>query len=178
MSSPRNPGPAKLVVGIFLKEKGLIEALAGDLIAAFGPVDVISPWFSFDYTTYYRHEMGAPLFRRMFAFSRLIKQNVLAQTKVATNTLELKYTKEGKRRINIDPGYMLPSRFVLATGKDFAHRIYIGQGIYADLAFIYQKKDFQKLPWTYPDYADSKMITYLKRVRSKFVHDLKRNLPS
>jgi len=174
MSLPRNPGPAKLVVGIFLKEKNLIGPLAADLIATFGPVDVISAWFPFDYTTYYASEMGKPLFRRMFAFKRLIKQNGLAQIKITTNSFELKYEKNSNRQINIDPGYMVPSRFVLATGKDFAHRIYIGKGIYADLTFIYKRNTFQKLPWTYPDYADNKMVAYLKRVRCKFMHDLKR----
>ncbi|MBU1181627.1 MAG: DUF4416 family protein, partial [Proteobacteria bacterium] len=74
-----------------------------------------------------------------------------------------------------DPGYMLCERFVLATGKNYTHRIYIGDGIYADLTLIYQKSGFKKLPWTYPDYYNEKMVSYLKAVREKYMVDLKRD---
>ena len=76
--------------------------------------------------------------------------------------------------VNLDPGYLLRERFVLATGKNYSHRIYIGQGIYADLTLIYTKGRFIKLPWTYPDYAQQNMLNYLERVRNKYVIDLKR----
>jgi hypothetical protein len=99
----------------------------------------------------------------------------LVAIKTATNQIEQHYSQTGKRRINIDPGYMLAERFVLASGKNFNHRIYIGDGIYADLTLIYQKGGFQQLPWTYPDYADKPMISFLKRVRSKYLLDLNHN---
>jgi hypothetical protein len=83
------------------------------------------------------------------------------------------YSREEKRSVNIDPGYMLQERFVLATGKNFAHRIYIGKKIYADLTLIYKKGDFEKLPWTYPDYSDKNMLSFLRQVRKKYVADLK-----
>jgi hypothetical protein len=75
--------------------------------------------------------------------------------------------------VNIDPGYLLPERLVLATGKNFTHRIYIGQGIYADLTLIFQKGAFRTLPWTYPDYADRCLIDFLTLVRNKYMLDLK-----
>ena len=75
--------------------------------------------------------------------------------------------------VNLDPGYMLLERFVLASGKNFSHRIYIGRRIYADLTLIYTKGRFQTLPWTYPDYAEQNMLTYLEQVRKKYVADLK-----
>ena len=80
----------------------------------------------------------------------------------------------GGERQNIDPGYVLHERFVLASGKNFSHRIYIGDGIYADLTLIYQNGNFQKLPWTYPDYADQAMLNFLDQVRSKYVLDVRR----
>jgi hypothetical protein len=67
---------------------------------------------------------------------------------------------------------MLHERFVLASGKNFSHRIYIGLGIYADLTLIYQKGSFQKLPWTYPDYADQAMLNFLDQVRLKYVLEM------
>lgn len=174
MSTPGAPKPAKLVTGIITKQKGYIEQLADELAVRFGPVDIISQWFSFDYTDYYETEMGSPLFRRMLAFKTLIEQQALSQIKNITNEIELKYSKKGKRAVNIDPGYMLCERFVLATGKNYTHRIYIGKNIYADLTLIYQEGGFKKLPWTYPDYADDKMHSFLKNVRDKYIADLKR----
>jgi len=173
MSVPQSPKPAKLVIGIFGKNKKLIERLALDLSSQFGPLDLVSSWMDFSYTNYYKPEMGSPLARRMFAFKQLIEQGVLAEIKIATNKIEQTYSTAGKRQVNVDPGYLLHERFVLASGKNFSHRIYIGLGVYADLTLIYQKGSFQKLPWTYPDYADQAMICFLEAVRRKYVLDLK-----
>ena len=170
------PKQAKLVIGLFLKEKDLITPVATDLTEKFGSVDMVSSWFPFNYTTYYESEMGGPLFRRVFTFRRLVKQSALAGIKLITNDLELKYSDNSKRMVNLDPGYMVHARFVLATGKDFTHRIYIGKGIYADLTLIYTKGAFQQLPWTYPDYADRKMLDYLELVRNRYLTDIKQEI--
>jgi hypothetical protein len=173
MSHPQAPSPAKLVIGLFTKEKALFPPLAGELSDRFGDIDMISRWFSFDYTPYYEPEMGAPLYRRMMVFKQLIEQEDLSGIKRVTNEIEKGHAAEGKRQINIDPGYLLLERFVLATGKNFTHRIYIGQGIYADLTLIYTKGNFQTLPWTYPDYASGNMIGFLREVRKKYTIDLR-----
>jgi hypothetical protein len=172
MSFPQKPKPAKLVVGLIMREKHLIEQLSIELASKFGSIDIISPWMPFDYTTYYEPEMGTPLFRRMLVFEPLIVQDALAEIKTATNRIEQKYSQHGHRRVNLDPGYLLHERFVLASGKNFGHRIYIGAGIYADLTLLYQKGSFQKLPWTYPDYADKPLCAFLDKVRRKYVKDL------
>ena len=172
MSVPCKPKPAKLVIGLFMREKALLEPLVNELGAAFGALDLVSAWIPFDYTQYYEAEMGTPLFRRLLAFKKLIEQRELPRIKVATNALERRYMQDGRRRVNIDPGYLLYERFVLASGKNFSHRIYIGSGIYADLTLIYQKGNFQKLPWTYPDYADGPVLSFLRQVRLKYSQDL------
>ena len=174
MSQPQPPQQAKLIIGLFLSAKELLADLTRDLKAAFGDVDMVSPWFSFNYTEYYKAEMGHPLHRRMLVFKELIAQEALAQVKLVTNELENRYTQNGRRRVNIDPGYLLYERFVLATGKNYTHRIYIGDQIYADLTLIYQQGQYRPLPWTYPDYADSVMRSFLLTVRSKYGVDLKR----
>ena len=173
MSVPQSPKPAKLVAGLFMREKSLIVPIVTELVEKIGSIDMVSPWLNFNYTSYYEPEMGSPLFRRVFAFKSLIEQSSLPEIKIITNKIEKKYSKNDKRLINIDPGYMLQERFVLATGKNYAHRIYIGMGIYADLTLIYQKGSFRKLPWTYPDYTEKSMLTYLEMVRNKYVADLK-----
>ena len=176
MSQPQSPQPAKLVIGIFLKEKELIYSLGQSLVMLFGAIDMVSPWFDFKFTNYYAREMGEPLFRRIFSFKNLIEQRDLAHIKVQTNQLEHTFKRKGRRRINIDPGYLLHERFVLATGKNFTHRIYLKEGIYADLTLIYQKGGFRSLPWTYPDYAHTDLQCCLKQVRMRYSFDIKRTI--
>ena len=173
MSLPQDPKPGKLVIGLFMKDKTLFEPLSADLCSAYGDVDLVSSWFPFDYTSYYEPEMGSPLFRRLLSFSDLINQEELAAIKVFTNSIEGAHTQNGRRGVNIDPGYLLHERFVLASGKNFSHRIYIGQKIYADLTLIYQNGAFRSLPWTYPDYADQPILSFLEKVRDKYAFDLK-----
>ena len=170
---PQPPRPAKLVSGIFLKEQALFPEISGELQSAFGGLDVVSPWMVFDYTSYYGKEMGAPLWRRMLAFKLLIEQDRLAEIKLATNAMEQARAVDGRRRVNIDPGYLLLERFVLATGKNYSHRIYIGRGIYADLTLVYKRGAYQALPWTYPDYADQPLRRFLLAVRRKYSADLR-----
>jgi len=172
MSRPRPPVPAKLVVGLFLNDKNLAPEVMDALQARFGPIDLLSPWFDFDCTDYYTIEMGTPLFRRMAAFATLIEQQAPAGIKCQTNALEVHFAKGGKRRVNLDPGYLLHERFVLATGKNYTHRIYIGEGIYADLTLIFQKGGYRPLPWTYPDYAADEMRAFLALVRRQYADDL------
>ena len=173
MSIPQEPKPAKLVIGLIMKDRALFDQLSNELAAAFGAVDIVSAWMSFGYTSYYESEMGTPLFRRLLTFNKLINQDELPDIKLATNRLEQSFARNGKRRVNIDPGYLLYERFVLASGKNFSHRIYIAGGIYADLTLIYQRGRFEKLPWTYPDYADEPITQFLTQVRKKYAVDLK-----
>jgi hypothetical protein len=175
MSTPQAPKPAKLIIGLIMQDRALIEQLTAALSASYGLPDLVSAWMPFDYTTYYEPEMGAHLVRRMLAFKNLVRQDDLPAIKLTTNRLEEKYTKVGRRRVNIDPGYLLLERLVLASGKNFSHRIYLADGIYADLTLVYQHGAFQKLPWTYPDYADHPMLAFLQQVRRKYAVDLKAN---
>ncbi len=173
MSVPQTPKHAKLVIGIITIELRIVDSLVTELASQFGQIDLVSPWMRFNYTTYYESEMGSPLFRRVFAFKPLVSQGDLPAFKLATNQIEDHYSHQGRRRVNIDPGYMLRERFVLASGKNFSHRIYIGEDIYADLTLIYQKGSFKKLPWTYPDYSDDNMLKFLEQVRNKYILDIK-----
>lgn len=171
MSQLKSPKPAKLIIGYFLKERSLAGPVTEALTERFGPTDLISPWIPFDYTDYYTKEMGRPLFRRILTFTNLIEQDDLPGIKLITNGLEEQWAKEDLRQVNIDPGFLVASRFVLASGKDFTHRIYIGQGIYADLTLIYTKDRFQPLPWTYPDYQSEPVQQFLVKVRQKYIID-------
>ena len=173
MSTPGQADPAKLVISLVMKDKEIISKILFLLEDCFGNIDIISNWFNFDYTDYYYKEMGSPLFRRVIVFKKLIAQKDLADIKEITNSFEKKREKDKKRNINIDPGYLLLSRFILATGKDYSHRIYLDKGIYADLTLIYKHGKYFPLEWTYPDYASNEMIQFLKKTRQKYSMDLK-----
>ncbi len=173
MSTPKKPDAARLVISVFMNDKALFDELLPVLETAFGPVEQKSHWFDFDYTDYYKGEMGSPLFRRMISFKQLIAQDDLARIKETTNAMEKNWAVADRRNLNIDPGYLLLSRFVLATGKDFSHRIYIGRGIYAEVTLMFKKGKFQTLAWTYPDYASDEMTDFLLSVRRGYVAELK-----
>jgi hypothetical protein len=173
MSIPQRPNPAKLIVGLFLKERELITGVAESLAAYFGQSDVVSPWLSFHHTDYYDREMGQPLSRRFFSFADLIEQDRLADIKLLTNRIEQDFMVGGNRRVNIDPGYLLAERFVLASGKNYAHRIYLRDGIYADLTLTYHGGKFCPLHWTYPDYTETGVLTFLGSVRKKYLWQIR-----
>ena len=99
MSLPQEPKPGKLVIGLFMKNRVLIEPLAAELTSAYGALDMVSLWIPFDYTTYYEQEMGAPLFRRLLTFKNLINQAELASIKLSTNRLEESYSQNGRRLV-------------------------------------------------------------------------------
>ena len=71
------------------------------------------------------------------------------------------------RRVNIDPGYITPAKLVLATTKDYSHRIYLGKGIYAEVTLIYSQKKYRILDWTYPDFRQEKYLAYFEEIRVK-----------
>ena len=174
MSIPQEPKPAKLFVSVISSSAEGISKTLYELAAQYGILDFVSPLLPFDYTDYYCAEMGKVLFRRFASFDRLIRQEDLASIKVQTNLIETEKALKGKRLVNIDPGYLLAERLVLASGKNFGHRIYLRSGIYADLTLVYHDKDYQPLAWTYPDYGEPNLRRWLRALRQKYLLQLRR----
>jgi len=173
MSHPRDPDPVKLIVSLFSAEKPLVEQGIKELGNVLGPVDWISEECFFDRTRYYEKEMGWPLHRRFLSFERLINPEDIVPAKLKTNRMERHFSRGGKRRLNIDPGYISPERLVLATGKNYVHRIYLSKGIYADLTLIFSRGHFRPLQWTYKDYADPATRGYFEKVRERYMKQRK-----
>ncbi|HUK57053.1 MAG TPA: DUF4416 family protein [Nitrospiria bacterium] len=162
--------PVKLLVGMIAGRPTIFEEVRPFLTARFGPIDLESPVYPWNHTTYYEKELGPDLKRRFFFFKRTVPQDSLPEIKRFTNALEerwLRETDEGNRRqINLDPGYIAPSKIVLATTKDYSHRIYLRDGIYAEVTLIYQGKSFVPLPHTYPDFRSEEYIALFNRARA------------
>lgn len=173
MSRPAEPPPVKLIASLFSPSQPLLDEVVEGLQGLFGPVDWVSPPLLFDRTAYYAREMGWPLHRCFVSFRALVPPDRLAEIKIETNALEERYAADGRRRVNIDPGYVALERLVLATGKNYVHRIYLSRGIYADLTLVFSKGSFAPLPWTYPDYAAVDTIGHFNRVRAEYFAQLR-----
>src|SRR5688500_3844119 len=119
--------------------------------------------------------MGKPLFRRFVSFGRLVDPAELAFIKVLTNSLEEKYAHlAGQNRVlNIDPGYLNLTAYILATSKNYAHRIYLGKGVFAQQELLFERKKIQTLDWTYPDYRSFEYQEILRRIREIYATHLK-----
>ncbi len=173
MSTPRDSDRVRLLFSLFSPERELIDKVIEELIELFGEPDVITPWLLFDRTRYYEKEMGWPLHRKFITFKELIPPEDLVEKKLKTNKIEEKYSTEGKRRINIDPGYICLERLVLATGKNYTHRIYLSKGIFADLTLVFNKGSFRPLEWSYPDYSNEDSIEFFNNEREKYKNQLR-----
>lgn len=144
----------------------------------FGPTDLESEDWSFDQTDYYKIEMGDNIKRRFVFFEELISVERLAEIKRLTNDLETKIRDDtlhphDRRPVNLDPGYMTLSKFVLATTKDYSHRIYLDRGIYAEVTLHYANGTWKPYPWTYPDYAGENYRAFFESVREKLKEQFK-----
>jgi len=173
VSAPKDADDVKLVASLFSPEEKIVEEFILELHAMYGAMDWVSPPLFFDRTRYYEKEMGWPLHRRFVSFKRLIRPEAIVEIKLQTNELEKRDLQEGKRKINIDPGYVSLERLVLATGKNYTHRIHLSKGIYADLTLVFHQGSFQTLAWTYKDYADPVVIGYFNNIREHYKNQLR-----
>ncbi len=130
--------------------------------------DIIGPLPFSDVTSYYEEEMGPELDKIYAACLKPISLENAAGFKLKTNLIEDDYRVDGKRTFNIDPGFLTHFNFTLLTTKGYAHRIYLGQGIWSELTLIFQDKHYHPLPWTYPDYKNPRIIDFLERERKTF----------
>lgn len=159
-------GPARLIVGLLGSDADLLARAETELAAEFGPAGGRSPDVRFDFTDYYRAEMGPGLWRRWLAPGGAFDPGRLAEAKLAAGRIEQRLAIEGRRRVNIDPGVLSLHSLVLATTKDFAHRVYLRDGIYAELTLLYRSGRFEPLEWTYPDYRTPECLEFLARARA------------
>lgn len=169
MSILKEPKPVYLFTAIIYKPESDLSACKRALVEELGVADFESVMLPFEGTSYYEREMGAGLKRKIITFKKLIAREKIREIKIFTAALEEKFSESGKRTINIDPGYIAQEHVILATGKGFAHRAYIGSGVYAELTLIYRGDEYRTLEWTYPDYGDTKMRSLFQDLRRKYV---------
>ncbi len=172
MGAIKIPPPAKLVCGV-LFNPAVEWAFVEDALAAdFGEIDLHSPTWPFDFTDYYDHETGPGVQRTFVAFERLVAMDALPDIKRRTNEIEAELARRldvpAPRPVNLDPGYVDAAKLVLATTKDQAHRIYLRDGLYAEVTLTFRGGRFEAWPWTYLDYASGRYHEFFGQVRGRY----------
>jgi len=180
MSVPQMPTPARILVSIIFSETGpgsrsnFIENVIKSLTRKLGQTDFVSEVSQFTQTRYYEQEMGGGLQRVFVSFKKLVPREQLAWIKLFTNRLEIEFARpDGSRCCNIDPGLLTVENFILATGKNFTHRIYLKDGIFSEVTLLFQNGKFRTLPWTYRDYAAEPVVEMLTAMRKNLMKELK-----
>ena len=173
----KDPKPVKLIVGILAANR---EALASSVEAVnkqIGKVDLASEVWPFTQTDYYKNETGHNIFRQFVSIEELVDPGKLAEIKHTTNKMEQELAGVLKtavpRPVNLDPGIIEPSKLVLATTKNYSHRIYIGNKMFAEVTLIYEKGNWRHFEWTYPDYKQQHYQEFFNKVRSRLMEQLK-----
>jgi hypothetical protein len=173
MGKARTYQPVKLFIGFIFKEDLPLEKAKAILGHKFGKIDFFSDTFAFNHTDYYQEEFGTGLKRQFFSFQKLIPPDKLSRIKNQTNKIEKKLSAGGRRLVNIDPGYLNFSKVVLASTKDYSHRIALNDGIYAEITLLYKDKVFQPLEWTYPDYRTKEYLEVFRKIREIYACQVK-----
>lgn len=172
------PKPVNLLIGVLTSIPELLAHTDKILEEHFGPIDLRSDILPFTFTGYYNGEMGKGIQRQFYSFEKLIMPDEIATIKVQTNIIEELLASSKKypvnRPINIDPGYINESRLILASTKDFSHRIYLRDGIYAEVTLNYRGERYETFPWTFPDYKTIVYHSFFLKVREFYVKKLKR----
>lgn len=164
--------PVKLIIGFIFKEESFLNRAKILLRKHFGEIDFESPILPFVHTNYYEEEFGKDLKRKFVSFNKLIDPCDLPKIKIMTNKTEKKLSRGVKRTINIDPGYLDLSKLILASTKNYKHRIYLNSGIYAEVTLFYEKKSFRPWVWTYPDYQTTEYIAIFNQIRNIYNQQL------
>ncbi len=165
---PTAPEPVKLFVAALYGDSLLLQQALELLEQKFGTIDYKSPEFEFNVSDYYRYEMGAPLFRKIVSFYKLIDPKEIAAIKIATNEIEDHLAAAGKRRVNLDPGYMDYNKVILASAKYNGQKIYLDLGIYADPSLWYERGEFKPYPYCFPDFKTGVYNPAFLHIRALF----------
>ncbi|MFP4466548.1 MAG: DUF4416 family protein [Candidatus Goldiibacteriota bacterium] len=177
MGEIKYPEPKKIICGFIYSAEPVYEKAAAEMKMVYGETDFVSEPVPFIHTRYYGTEGREGLKRRFISFKKNADPGLLPDIKITANELEKKYLREnGERKINIDPGMLSMAKVILATTKNYQHRIYAGKGIFAEVTLRYsgKKKSFIPWEWTYPDYAAEEYINIFNKIRQIYALSLVR----
>ncbi len=163
----------KLIIGFIFSNAVQLKKAEEFLLRKIGPFDAESAVFDFSHTDYYKEEYGENLKRKFVSLKRLASLEDIFKVKLITDEIEKKTSKDGKRLVNIDPGYITESKLVLLTTKDYSHRIYLRKGIYAEITLKFRGGTFCPAETTYPDYKGDDYIKFFNHIRMTYKEEIK-----
>lgn len=167
MSSPCKPKKVLLFTAVLISKDFSVEEINRVLLKKIGPACFCSRLMNFVWSDYYQDEMGEDLKRLFIVYKKPVSRDEIVKYKKLCDAIELKYLKNGKRSVNIDPGIITPENIVLATNKAFFHRIYIKKGVYSEVTLFYKKGTYNPIEyWTFPEYRSSAVIEFFNKARS------------
>ena len=174
------PKPVKLIVAVMAADNKCLSAALGAIVAEFGTTDFESDIWPFDQTDYYKEQAGPHIVKQFVSIEKLIDPGELAQIKHKTNQIEQTQAELLRssgvvwpRPINLDPGIIEPSKLVLASTKNFSHRIYIGEQMYAEVTLVFNKGKWESFPYTFGDYKQLRYLEFFNKVRTRLVEQLR-----
>ena len=168
----------KLIIGVIYHDTAVLDEAMKILVDEFGEVDLVSEEFSFsgEFSTYYDDELGGEGLRRIYSFKNTVAPDRQADIKIRTNEIEAHFSVDGKRKINLDPGFINHGRLMLATTKAAGFRIPLKNGIYTELTLFYARGEWHKLPWSYRDYQSERVQRFITEVRQIYLAERRENL--
>ncbi len=159
----------KWLIFILWQDNNALHAAKEQLLVQWGPIDFQGPDHPFDASQYYEDEMGKGLSRQLISFAQLGSPDQLAQAKRECIELENRSKVQGHRVVNLDIGYLDHNKVVLASIKAAGQKIYLGQGVYADLVLRFREGEYRPLEWTMNDLRDGRYSRDLHQVRSLYL---------
>jgi hypothetical protein len=173
----QTPKPAKLIIGILAADEEFLKTAIEAINANFGKTDFVSDIWPFMQTDYYKDQTGENILRQFVSIEKLVDPGKLARIKLKTNKLEQKLAEQSAsdllRPVNLDPGIIEPSKLILATTKNYSHRIYIGKKIFAEVTLVFDKGCWKPFDYTYPDYRQQCYFDFFEKVRTRLLEQLK-----
>jgi hypothetical protein len=171
MSAPK----VKLILAVMLPESESIPHSCEVLEEVFGAAEAVSDPFVFLFSDYYRQEMGPGLRKFLVAVEPLFEASDMVRLKQKATQVEDRHRNDqsGNRRLNIDPGFLTASQFILTSRKDAAHRIFLADGVFAEISLLFSHGRYRPLAWTYPDYRLELIAGFLRKVRGRYLRQMR-----
>ena len=165
--------PVKLFAAVLFPDEAWLERAAECLSGLFGAIDRRGTAAPFDHTAYYEAEMGPGLRRVILGFDRLIQPEDIVSAKHSARDLEFQLAANGKRRVNLDVGYLDPFKITLASFKGRGNKVYLGRDVWLDMQLYFERGKLHPLPWTFPDFRAGRYDADLLAVRARYREQLR-----
>ncbi len=173
MAHAHDPEPLKYFIAILYRTPESFKAGKHAVSEVWGALDFEGNGHLFDMTDYYEPEMGTPLYRRLVAFEHLLPPTAIVDMKLRCIRIEDRLAIDGRRIVNLDAGYLDHNKVVLASVKNFGHKIYLDHGIYADCVGLYKQGRYQPFDWTFPDFKDGRYDQELLTIRRRYLQQMR-----